>query len=196
MPTPRLRATALALALPLLALAACGDGDDGADVRNLSDDTSGSGSSSSGSGSSSSGAASGSSASEVACQPVGDPVDADTTIEVTLTEWSVDAPDSVAAGTIAIDAVNNGTEPHEVVIVQGDSYESLPRGEHGEVLEDELAEGALIGEIEAFPAGETCTGVFDLTPGTYVLICNIVEEEDGETVSHPAEGMVTTITVT
>jgi len=35
----------------------------------------------------------------------------------------------------------------------------------------------------------------DLDAGNYVLICNIVEEEDGETVSHYQEGMRTPFTV-
>ena len=62
--------------------------------------------------------------------------------------------------------------------------------------EDELEEGAFIGEIEAFPAGETCEGTFELPEaGDYILFCNIVETlEDGSVESHFEEGMVTTVT--
>ena len=35
----------------------------------------------------------------------------------------------------------------------------------------------------------------NLEAGSYVLLCNIVEEEDGETESHYAEGMHTSFTV-
>jgi plastocyanin len=119
-------------------------------------------------------------------------------VEVSLFEWSVEpSTDSVASGEVTFVATNDGGEAHELVIVKDVAPGDLPTDDTGKVVEDDLPEGAFIGEIEEFAAGETESATFDLAPGTYTLFCNIVEEEDtGEFESHFQEGMVTTIEVT
>jgi hypothetical protein len=180
-----------------VAAAACGD-DDGSNVRETGTGTG----SATGTGSgSATGTATGSATGTgVAgeCVPVGDLAEADTRVNVDLTEWAIDLETNTApAGAIGFVAQNNGEEPHEIVVVQGVEPNDLPLDDDGALVEDELPAGALIGEIEAFPAGTSCSGVFDLTPGEYTLVCNIVEEEEGgEHEAHLAEGMVTTFTVT
>lgn len=178
--------TAVAVAL----LGACGS-DDGGEVRNLgtgADGSASAGGSPSGSGS---GSASGTAAE---CIPVGDPDTADGTVAVTLDEWTITpAARSVAAGSVAFAAENVGEEVHELVVVR--DVGELPIVD-GAVDEAALPEGAFLGEIEGFPPGETCDGVFELEAGDYTLFCNIVEEEsDGTIESHVENGMVTTITV-
>ena len=179
------------------ALVACGE-DDGAGVRDLG------GSASSGSGSASaSGSASGTasasgtgSATEAACEPVGDPSAADHRLEVTLAEWSVEpAEESVSSGAVQLVAFNQGEDAHEVVVVKGDDPSALPLGDDGTVDEEALPQGDFVGEIEAFPAGGSCNGVFDLEPGSYVLFCNILEVEEGTEENHFEMGMRTTIRV-
>lgn len=130
-----------------------------------------------------------------ACEPVGG--GGGTDVPVVLDEWSV-TPDTpaTAAGTITFAADNGGEEPHELVVVQADGVASLPVDDRGALDEAALDEGALIGEIEAFPAGERCPGTFELDAGSYVLLCNIVEEEGGEVESHLALGMHTPFEVT
>lgn len=118
-------------------------------------------------------------------------------IDVVLSEWVVQPdPTSVAAGEVTFNADNQGSEAHELVVVRADSAEALPTDDTGKVDEDALAEGAFIGEIEEFEAGASESATFDLEPGTYVLFCNITEEEsDGTVESHFQEGMHTTFTV-
>jgi hypothetical protein len=193
-------AVGLGLTVALL-LAGCGS-DDGAGVRTVGDggqtatgpgSASGPGSATaSGPGSATaSGTASGSQA--VACKPVGDASKADSTIAVNLSEWSVllaraDAP----AGTIAFEAHNLGAEPHELVVVRADDPAALPKAADGTVDEQQLPAGALIGEIEAFPAKQTCAGTFPLTPGRYALFCNLLETAaDGTRQNHYTYGMRT-----
>jgi hypothetical protein len=174
-------------ALAVLAVPACGD-DDGAGVRESGEVGSGSGSGS-GSGPSS--------GSDVACVEVGDPDAADTTVGADLTEYSItlDA-ESAPAGYVAFEADNVGAEPHELVVARFDGDPAdLPTDDDGAVDESALADAAVIGEIEPFPAGEVCSGAFELEAGSYALFCNIVEEEDGEVESHYAEGMHTGFTV-
>lgn len=135
---------------------------------------------------------------EPKCEAVGDASAAESRVEVVLSEFIVTpTPTEVAAGTITLALDNQGGDAHELVVVKGEDPAGLPTGDDGGVDEDGLADGAFIGEVEPFPAGETCEGTFALDAGTYVLFCNIVEEEDDGTIeSHFAEGMATTFSVT
>jgi uncharacterized cupredoxin-like copper-binding protein len=177
-----------ALAAALVLLAGCG-GDDGAGVRDGGEASASGSASGSGSGSGS-GVGSGSEA--AACSPVGEASSAAETVTVTLDEYAVDVdPASAAAGTVAFELDNAGEEAHEFVVVQAASADSLPTGDDGAVVEDDLEDGAFVGEVEPFPAGETCEGTFELEAGDYVLFCNVVEGDE----SHFAEGMSTSFTV-
>lgn len=128
-----------------------------------------------------------------ACEPVGD--GGGTEVDVTLDEWSVAAsPASVPAGKVTFDVRNDGEEPHELVVVRAASPGELKVVE-GKVDEEALPAGAFVGEVEAFLAGESCEGTFELGAGSYLLFCNIVEEHDGKPESHFEEGMVTAFEV-
>lgn len=118
-------------------------------------------------------------------------------VDVTLQEWSVvPASTSVTAGSITFNVTNNGpNDPHELVIFRTDlGHRELPTREDGGV--DEEGEGVeLIGEIEEFEPNASESGTFDLEAGKYVLICNLVEEEEGALESHYGLGMSTDFTV-
>jgi hypothetical protein len=196
---PARAALALAAVLALgVGVAACGDDDDGADVRSSGPGASGGSASASGSGSASAPASGSGSGSGVAseCEAVDGTngvADADTTVAVTLDEFSIVAdPGTAPAGAIGFSAENAGAEDHELVIARGvPSDITVVDG-----APDEAALGdALVGELEAFDEGKTCEGSFELTAGDYVLFCALVEEEDGTVESHFEEGMVTTFTV-
>ena len=182
----------LGVALALL-LAGCGS-DDGAGVRNVDGTASASGSgtaSGTGSGTGSpSGTASGPAA---ACKPVGDAATSDATIAVELKEWAVlPARADVPAGTVTFQARNTGEDAHELVVVRADDPAKLPLAADGTVDEEKLPQGAFVGEVEAFPAKQTCTGTFELAAGGYALFCNILETEaDGKKENHYANGMRT-----
>lgn len=205
MSTP-IRLAVAVIAASTLLLAACTD-DDGASVRTLADcgsasaPASGSGTAEQGSGSSTEDCPSGSgSGSGVApeCVPVGDIATAATTVEVSLDEWTVvPSVRTAPRGRVGFAVRNEGKEAHELVIVKGVEPNALPLDRNGALDESGLPDGALIGEIEGFPAGDSCEGVFDLSPGSYTLVCNITETEpNGEKESHLHEGMVTTFEVT
>ena len=118
-------------------------------------------------------------------------------VNVTLQEFEVSPqPDSVAAGQVTFRATNNGPEDdHEMVVIKTDlAADELPTKDDGSVDED--GDGIdIIGEIEEFPVGETQELEVDLDAGAYVLICNVVEEDNGQTESHYQEGMRTAFTV-
>lgn len=116
-------------------------------------------------------------------------------VDVRLTEWMIHLdPERVPAGTVEMHVENAGEEEHELLIVQG-TVGDLPTDEHGALVEDELPEGAVVGEVEGVPAGEACDATFDLEPGTYAFVCNIVHEHDGEIEAHLAEGMAAQVTI-
>lgn len=200
------------VAVVAVGVGACSD-DDGEAVRDCppasgSEAASGSGSepasgtasgSEAGSGSESecpSGSGSASGSAEAICDPFGNAADADTTVTVTLTEFSV-TPDvaRVGAGLVHFAIENAGSEAHEFLVVQAEAVQDLPVDEVGALDETALVEDALIGEVPAFPAGETCDGTFALGAGEYVLLCNRTAEVDGEPTPHLAEGMSTAFTV-
>jgi hypothetical protein len=174
------RLAGLLLGLVLL-LSGCGS-DDGAGVRDGAASASASGAASG------SGTASGQAA---ACKPVGDAAKSDATVAVELKEWTVlparaDGP----AGSVTFEARNSGKEAHELVVVRADDPAALPLAADGTVDEEKLPEGAFVGEVEAFPAGQRCPGTFELPAGRYALFCNLLETAaDGSKENHYANGM-------
>jgi uncharacterized cupredoxin-like copper-binding protein len=119
------------------------------------------------------------------------------TVEVTLQEFSIiPADESVDAGEVTFEAENIGPDDnHELVVIRTDlAPEALPTAENGTV--DEGGEGIIevIGEIEEFPPGETESATFTLEAGSYVLICNVFEEEESE--AHYQVGMRVAFDVT
>ena len=110
------------------------------------------------------------------------------TVNVTEKEWSI-TPDLtiVPAGDVTFVVNNTGQTDHEMQVIKStQDPKNLPQSKvHGEI--DEAAVGDKAGEIEGILGGTTETDTFTLTPGTYVLFCNVS--------GHYAKGMVATIKV-
>lgn len=114
------------------------------------------------------------------------------TVNVALQEWAVvPAVASVEHGKVTFAATNKGPDDaHELVVFKTDlGIRDLPASAEGKV--DEQGAGLkFIGEIEEFDPGKTGSATFDLAPGRYVLVCNIVQDEpDGTKESHYLMGM-------
>jgi len=94
------------------------------------------------------------------------------------------------AGKTTLEAPNEGSVEHELVLFKTNmNPANLPTDANGEVDEEKLEqEGAEeLGEIEEVEPGETGSKEFDLTPGKYVMICNLP--------GHYAQGMYGSLTV-
>lgn len=184
------------LTAAVLVLTGCGR-DDGSQVRTI-DATDGGGSISgsvSGTGSASA-SGSGSGVAATGCEVIGGVAAAEAEVHVTLDEWSIAAdPMQAVAGVVTFEAENVGEEAHELVIARADEPSALPTDGSGAVDEAALGEENFIGEIEAFPPGQTCEGSFELDAGDYVLFCAIVEEENGQVENHYELGMAASFTV-
>jgi hypothetical protein len=116
-------------------------------------------------------------------------------LKVRLIEFKVKpARDYVAKGKTKVVLKNAGTETHEFVVVRGDDAAALPTDADGAVDESKIPKSDQVGEVEDIKKGKTKSKVFKLSPGSYVVFCNVVDKEkDGTVVSHFKEGMHTTI---
>ena len=121
-----------------------------------------------------------------------------TSVNVTLQEFAI-LPDaaSVSPGTVTFVAKNTGPEDvHELVVIKTDlAADALPVDEDGKATEG-VPGVTLIGEIEDIDVGASKQTALELTPGKYVLICNIVQTEpDGSIEAHYKVGMRTAFEV-
>jgi uncharacterized cupredoxin-like copper-binding protein len=118
------------------------------------------------------------------------------TVDVTVQEFAViPAESSVGSGEITFKVNNKGPDDtHEFVVIKTDlAPDALPTDENGAV--DEAGEGIeVIDEIEDIAVGQTPSVTVDLAAGSYVLICNVFDEEEQE--AHYTMGMHTAFTVT
>jgi uncharacterized cupredoxin-like copper-binding protein len=116
-------------------------------------------------------------------------------VSVTLQEFAVGTdPASASAGSVTFNIENKGPDDtHEFVVIRTDlDPTELPTDEDGAV--DEAGAGMeVVDEVEDIPVGDTPTLEVELTAGSYVLICNIFDEEEQE--AHYSEGMRTGFTV-
>ena len=92
-------------------------------------------------------------------------------LDVTLTEWSIDMPRSLPAGTYVFKIKNQGDHAHTVKIKNGALEKKLPK------------------ELKAGESGELRV---NLKPGVYEVTCPIGFGPIG----HKAKGMVLELTVT
>jgi uncharacterized cupredoxin-like copper-binding protein len=102
-------------------------------------------------------------------------------LEIELGEWYIAAPQvPVKAGKVILNTRNSGDLVHEIEILKVD----------GRYQEFEMAELVDIGP------GSTESLTVELEPGSYTIICTIVEKAaDGTVLNHYDLGMRTTMTV-
>ncbi len=119
-------------------------------------------------------------------------------LKVTLQEFQIDvAPPVAKSGSVEIAATNVGTLTHEMVMVRAPNYQALPRVEVatadravGDVDEEAIPEADKVGELGEVRPGKTVTNNFELTPGSYVIFCNIdTPQPDGSVLNHFQRGM-------
>jgi uncharacterized cupredoxin-like copper-binding protein len=110
-------------------------------------------------------------------------------VDVSLKEWSIDVSPAMATkGKVKFEVTNDGSVPHEFVVVKSDLPPTGLPVQNGKVIEEQVN---IVDEIEPFAAKTTESITLDLSPGKYLLICNIVETPPGlPVVSHYQNGMV------
>jgi uncharacterized cupredoxin-like copper-binding protein len=118
-------------------------------------------------------------------------------VNVVVSEFIVEPEqESVDAGEVTFVVDNQGGDIHEFLVVDAASADDLPVDDDGAFDEAAFGEDKVLDEVEDIESGDTAELTLDLEAGSYVLLCNVVEEEEtGELESHFAEGMHTTFTV-
>ena len=125
------------------------------------------------------------------------------TAKVTLQEYAIKvSPALVKAGVVTLDVTNVGGMTHELVLVRAASPQALPivqtAGERsvGAVDEEAISEANTMGETGDVKAHAHVRKQFRLTPGSYVMFCNIDNIAKDQTVTnHFVKGMSATLTV-
>ncbi len=118
-------------------------------------------------------------------------------VELTLDEWSVVTDvDTLPEGPIKFDIKNAGERGHELLIVRSDiPGAELPTKDNGS-FDDDAGGVDVKHDIDEIEEGDETSRSYSLDPGSYVLLCNIVEDIDGTETSHFAQGMWTEFTIT
>jgi len=117
------------------------------------------------------------------------------TLEVNAIDYGFEAPDSVAAGDVAIKLNNTGTEPHEANLIQlaeGATVEDLVAFFTAETPPEGPPPFAPVGGAQGIFPGASTLATANLQAGNYALICFI---PNAEGVPHFALGMVKPLTV-
>lgn len=93
-------------------------------------------------------------------------------VSVTLNEWAIKpSPQSVAAGSVTFSVKNSGKEVHELAVLKTDIAQDQLKARANDPTKVE--EPGNLGEIEDIDPAATKELTLTLTPGAYVLVCNI-----------------------
>ena len=119
-----------------------------------------------------------------------------TSLNIDIREWNLTLDkEKIEAGPVKVIAINEGKEEHELVLIKFKDGMTMatgriPVGRHGEIEEDGMSFGHIVGEIEDLEPGDKKKASFDLEPGRYAIVCNMLEREpDGTMEAHYSMGM-------
>ena len=113
-------------------------------------------------------------------------------LRVTSREWSfAPATGSLKPGRNEFVLANEGTLAHELIVLKTDLPPSQLPMQNGKADEEKLH---VVGRVPVASAGATGHASMVLSPGKYLLICNLVDQ-GATNVSHLDQGMVASITV-
>ena len=77
---------------------------------------------------------------------------------------------AATSSSITFRVANDGAIPHEFAVVRSNlAADALPQG--AGVVDESQVE--VVGRVDQWPGGETRDATFTLTPGGYILICNL-----------------------
>ena len=118
-------------------------------------------------------------------------------MNVTLAEWSITTdPNTVPKGPIEFTIKNNGQKQHDLVILRTNiPPDQLPTKSDGSV-DTGATDIKIEHTVDAIDSGDTTGRTFQMDPGTYVLISNLVDDENGTKTAQYGRGMHTSFTVT
>jgi uncharacterized cupredoxin-like copper-binding protein len=93
-------------------------------------------------------------------------------MKVSERDFRVTAPREVRAGELRVQATNEGPDTHELLVVRLDKGR-LPIRRDGLTVDEDAVASATAVIIEGFERGQGREARVHLTPGRYVLFCNM-----------------------
>jgi uncharacterized cupredoxin-like copper-binding protein len=107
---------------------------------------------------------------------------------ITLAEWHVGVASTLHAGKVTFSISNLGTIQHELLVFKSKlAASAYPHTKDGDIVEDGAGVD-LMSDGDNIDVGGTQSRTVDLTPGTYLFVCNIP--------GHFKAGMYQVVTVT
>jgi uncharacterized cupredoxin-like copper-binding protein len=103
---------------------------------------------------------------------VASPLGGSPTVKVVERDFSIRAPQRIAAGDVRLVVRNAGPNTHELLIVRA-TRGSLPLRSDSLTVNEEAVQHRLAGVVEGFGPGNVATLSVHLAPGRYVLLCNM-----------------------
>jgi uncharacterized cupredoxin-like copper-binding protein len=91
---------------------------------------------------------------------------------VTERDFKIAAPEQVSAGTVELSVRNEGPDAHELIVVRQHDH-PLPLRRDGLTVDEDAVEKATAGNLEPGAPGSERELTVHLTPGRYVLLCNM-----------------------
>jgi uncharacterized cupredoxin-like copper-binding protein len=108
-------------------------------------------------------------------------------LRVTEQDFAIHAPRAVRAGDVDLSVHNLGPDTHELIVVRADDPR-LPLRSDGMTVDEDAIERRTVGSVDDDQPGHTGETSLRLTPGRYVLLCNMF--------GHYRGGMHTELVVT
>ena len=95
------------------------------------------------------------------------------TVNVTERDFGITAPARLGTGRVTLRVHNAGPDMHELLIARVGGDAPLPLRRDGLTVDEDRIQAAVLGNLEPHPPGVTRDLAVDLTPGRYVLFCNM-----------------------
>ena len=104
-----------------------------------------------------------------------EPTPRGTPVNVLLEDFQVERDVAIVpAGTVSLRIRNQGPTSHELIVVRSDlAPEKLPLQSDGLTVNEDARGVKLLEEAEGLDIDDRRTMVLDLTPGNYVMYCNL-----------------------
>jgi uncharacterized cupredoxin-like copper-binding protein len=97
---------------------------------------------------------------------------ASSVVRLTERDFRISAPKEVAAGDVVLRVKNRGPDAHELIVVRAGSG-ALPLRSDGLTISEEAVHGSEVGALEPGQPNSVRELHVHLTPGRYVLFCNM-----------------------
>ena len=94
-------------------------------------------------------------------------------LRVVEKDFKISSPATVRAGDVQLAVRNPGPDDHELLFVRASNVAKLPMRGDGLTVDEDALERATLTAIEPRPAGTVTKVRLHLTPGRYVMFCNM-----------------------